>query len=102
MCSNWSVVLHGGCARTCPELDRQTEIQANLQQIAAAAVHSTATGASAKKVVLQIVTALEDCPLFNAGNGSALTKDGVHEVRVMTFNFVFLPPRLAWLRINRQ
>jgi len=35
----------------------------------------------AKDVVVQVVSELEDCPLFNAGKGSALTADGVHEVR---------------------
>jgi hypothetical protein len=36
-------------------------------------------GAKAKDVVVQVVTALKDCPLFNAGKGAALIIDGEHE-----------------------
>ena len=76
----WRILLHGGCTETCPDFDRQREIERSLSSIAETAETSLKKGANAKDVVAQVVSALEDCPLFNAGKGSVLTQDGVHEV----------------------
>lgn len=77
----WRIVLHGGCANTCPDIGRQQDIEHSLNSIAEHAASALKEGAKAKEVVLQVVTELEDCVLFNAGKGSALTRDGVYEVR---------------------
>jgi Asparaginase len=79
--SGWRIVLHGGCADTCPDIDRQQGIENNLSRIAKAVGKILKQGATAKDVVAQVVSALEDCSLFNAGRGSVLTLDGVHEVK---------------------
>lgn len=44
------------------------------------AVAALQAGVTAREVVVRIVAALGDCPLFNAGKGVALTIDGDHEV----------------------
>ena len=39
-----------------------------------------AAGGSALDAVVATVVSLEDCPLFNAGRGSAFTAEGTHEL----------------------
>jgi len=77
---HWHLILRGGCVETCPSTERQSQISHNLDLIAQVAVEELEHGAAAKEVVVKGVSALEDCPLFNAGKGAAFTKDGTHEV----------------------
>ena len=77
----WRVIIHGGSANSYPDISRQNEIEDALKRIASHSAKSLEEGAYAKEVVVQAVSALEDCPLFNAGKGSALTKEGDHEVK---------------------
>jgi L-asparaginase / beta-aspartyl-peptidase len=81
----WCIILHGGCADACPDIDRQRDIKQKLSLIAKAAAITLDQGAHAKDVIVQVISALEDCPSFNAGKGSALTADGTHEVRGIRF-----------------
>ena len=76
----WRIIVHGGSANSCPTVSRQRDVEHALSRIVAQSAESLENGAHAKEVVLQAVSALEDCPLFNAGKGSALTKSGDHEV----------------------
>ncbi|KAI9651772.1 MAG: hypothetical protein M1829_002448 [Trizodia sp. TS-e1964] len=76
----WRFVLHGGCANTYPHIDRKRDIESSLGRIADEAAKSLEKGMTARQVVVQIVLALEDCELFNAGKGSAFTLDGCHEL----------------------
>ena len=76
----WQIIVHGGSANSCPTISRQRDVEDALSRIVTQSAESLGKGAHAKEVVLQAVGALEDCPLFNAGKGSALTKSGDHEV----------------------
>ncbi|KAL8963790.1 MAG: hypothetical protein Q9183_004955, partial [Haloplaca sp. 2 TL-2023] len=77
---SWSVILHGGCSNSCSDVETQREIQRNLVIVRDTAVAALKAGATAKEVVINAVAALEDCPLFNAGKGAALTVEGDHEL----------------------
>jgi len=77
----YCVILHAGtteCWETSPS--RQQEIEQTLHNIAKSAGSRLASGAKALDVVQFVVSALEDCPLFNAGKGAVLNEDGKHEV----------------------
>lgn len=78
----WRILVHGGATDSCPDFDRQNEIKSALSQVIAHSAKLLSGGAHAKDVVVEAVRALEDCSLFNAGKGSALTKDGRCEVNV--------------------
>ncbi|KAI0410757.1 N-terminal nucleophile aminohydrolase [Xylaria grammica] len=80
MASGWRFVLHGGCAETCPGAARQQHILRNLQEVSEIVSDRLAKGAKARDVVALAVSALEDRPVFNAGYGAALTRDGVHQL----------------------
>jgi beta-aspartyl-peptidase (threonine type) len=80
MPSDWCIILHGGCADTSPDIDHQTDVRDKLEEIIEVASSRAREGASARDIVVQIVVALEDCSLFNAGKGAVLTQDGGHEV----------------------
>lgn len=77
---SWSVILHGGCSNSSPDFKTQQEIQQNLISILNTTVTTLKAGATAREAVIHAVAALEDCPLFNAGKGAALTIEGDHEV----------------------
>lgn len=77
----WRVIIHGGSANSWPDTNRRKEIEDALNRIVIKSANLLEEGFHAKEVVVQAVSALEDCPLFNAGYGAALTKDGDHEVK---------------------
>jgi len=62
------------------DIDHQTDVRDKLEEIIEVASSRAREGASARDIVVQIVVALEDCSLFNAGKGAVLTQDGEHEV----------------------
>lgn len=73
--------LHAGVSESWEtDLNRQQEIEQVLVEIAETARSNLSAGASALDVVEAAVVALEDCSLFNAGKGAALSEDGSHEV----------------------
>ena len=78
--TKWRILVHGGAADSCPDVSRQKDIKDALSQIIAHSTKLLDGGAHAKDVVVEAIKALEDCSLFNAGKGSALTKDGLCEV----------------------
>ncbi|KAL9102403.1 MAG: hypothetical protein Q9163_002448 [Psora crenata] len=78
--TKWSVVLHGGCTDTKPDLEHRSDVSHELEKVISAASTSAKEGKRAKDIVVEIITALEDCPLFNAGRGATLTSDGAHEL----------------------
>lgn len=77
---SWCFILHGGCAETCPDSVRQHDVTRALQSIADTASKALTDGAKARDVVVKVVSALEDCPLFNAGHGAAMNINGTHQV----------------------
>lgn len=78
--SRWQFIIHGGCSESCPDVHRQREISRNLHEIAEKVSKALEEGSSAKDAVVLAVSALEDCPVFNAGHGAALNQDGIHQV----------------------
>ena len=72
--------LHGGAGDMPVKDHGYAEQQAAMRDIAAAAQQALADGAAALDVVQTAVEQLEDCPLFNAGCGSVLNRDGVAEM----------------------
>ena len=82
--AKWSLVLHGGCADTKPDFEHRSDVSHELDKVISAASISASEGKKAKDIVVEIIAALEDYPLFNAGRGATLTSDGAHEVRMCT------------------
>ncbi|KAL9078332.1 MAG: hypothetical protein Q9157_002763 [Trypethelium eluteriae] len=76
----WAVVIHGGCTNTLFDPEVQRDIQDNLATILGTVELALKEGVQAKDVVVKTISALEDCPLFNAGKGAAFTLDGGHEL----------------------
>ena len=74
------LAIHGGAGDPAPGSgDGQAQREA-LRAIAAAGQRLLLDGASALDVVEQMVMQLEECPLFNAGVGAVLNRDGVPEL----------------------
>ncbi len=72
--------LHGGAGDLAPGAGPQTEHRAVLARIAASAKMLLLEGGSALDAVEHAVVLLEECPLFNAGIGGVLTRDGLPEL----------------------
>ena len=74
----WAIVVHGGAGNWA-----EGEQRAALAGVRAAVVHGATTLAqdgAALDAVSAAVAALEDNPLFNAGRGAVLNRDGVAEL----------------------
>jgi beta-aspartyl-peptidase (threonine type) len=72
------VIVHGGAGPARPDGPAHAAAERLLALVAAVA-RATAqlgAGAGAPAACVAAVAALEDCPLFNAGTGSALASDG--------------------------
>jgi len=77
----YALALHGGIpgfpqGRPADEAPYRDAMLAAL----AAGEAIVAAGGSALDAVVATVVSLEDCPLFNAGRGSAFTAEGTHEL----------------------
>jgi beta-aspartyl-peptidase (threonine type) len=74
----WAILVHGGAG----EWQRQDEAAAVAGVTAAVRGAATrlAAGESALEAVVAAVVALEDDPLYNAGTGAALNRDGEVEM----------------------
>jgi L-asparaginase / beta-aspartyl-peptidase len=79
----FSLIIHGGAgAGNRSKINKDTEetyLKA-LREILKAGAERLSKGESSLETVASVVTALEDCPLFNAGKGSVFTKEGKHEM----------------------
>jgi len=71
------ILCHGGAGLVTE--DRHERLRAGVRAAAAIGHRMLEAGASAVDVVVATVRALEDDPEFNAGVGSALTRDGTVE-----------------------
>lgn len=74
------LAIHGGAGDLAPGAGPQLEHRDALQRIAAATHALLAKGASALDAVEHAVLLLEQCPLFNAGIGGVLNRDGLPEL----------------------
>lgn len=72
--------LHGGAGNLPDNAGPQTEQRDALRRIAEEAWRLLTRGGSALDAVTLAVTRLEQCPLFNAGIGAVLTRDGQPEL----------------------
>lgn len=72
-----AIVVHGGAGDLDPAASG--EARAGCERAARAGLEAMARGGSAVDAVWAAVRVLEDDPLFNAGTGSALTRDGTVE-----------------------
>ena len=75
----WALVIHGGAGNIPRDMDseRLQAIEAVLNRLRDAGAERLANGADALDVVEEVVVALEDDPLFNAGRGAVLTSERV-------------------------
>jgi len=71
------ILVHGGAGDVAPE--RHDRLRAGVRAAAAAGHAILRAGGSALDAVVAAVRVLEDDPEFNAGTGSALTRDGTVE-----------------------
>ncbi len=71
------ILVHGGAGAVAPE--RHDRLRAGVRAAAASGHAVLAAGGSALDAVIAAVRVLEDDPEFNAGVGSALTRDGTVE-----------------------
>lgn len=72
--------LHGGAGDMPPKDHGYAEQQQAMRDIARNAQNALLAGRTALDVVQQAVEELEDCPLFNAGRGAVLNREGVAEL----------------------
>jgi isoaspartyl peptidase/L-asparaginase-like protein (Ntn-hydrolase superfamily) len=77
------LAIHGGAGTMPPgsmDLDAERAHRAGLHRALMAGHAVLAAGGPAMEAVTAAVVALEDDPLFNAGRGAVLTRDGRHEM----------------------
>jgi len=79
------LAIHGGAGELDASVDTR-EQRAALQRIAAEGLALLREGASALDAVERLVIRLEECPLFNAGVGGVLNRDGAPELDAAIMN----------------
>ena len=72
--------LHGGAGDPPAGAGLQPQHRAALRRVADEACALLRSGASALDAVTRAVEMMEDCPLFNAGIGAVLNRDGLPEL----------------------
>ncbi|NKF22766.1 isoaspartyl peptidase/L-asparaginase family protein [Solimonas marina] len=73
------LAIHGGAGELDDSVDT-SEQRAALRRIAAEGLQMLKDGASSVDAVERLVLRLEECPLFNAGIGAVLNRDGAPEL----------------------
>lgn len=80
------LALHGGAGDLAAGGEAQPLHRAELRRIAESGRHLLRDGASALDAVETMVQLLEECPLFNAGVGAVLNRDGLPELDAAIMN----------------
>lgn len=80
------LALHGGAGDLPPGTGPQPEHRRALRAIADETLALLQSGASALDAVERAVLRLEECPLFNAGVGAVLNRDGLPELDAAIMN----------------
>ncbi len=78
--AEWGLAIHGGAGGRILELGEQADYESGLREAHAAGEAVLASGGSALEACCAAVQSLEENPLFNAGRGAALAKDGRAEL----------------------
>ena len=81
-----AVLLHAGCTNRWLGKERQQSIEVALRAVMDHATIMLNDKAAAADIAVEVVKMLEDCELFNAGKGAALTMKGDHEVSYTCFS----------------
>ena len=78
----WTLVIHGGAGGAPKNLTEAAKksYEKHLEEALRIGVLMLKNGESALNVTQKVVNYMEDCPLFNAGNGAVMTIDGIHEL----------------------
>lgn len=76
----WALAIHGGAGGRILELGEQADYESGLREAHAAGESVLAAGGSALEACCAAVQSLEENPLFNAGRGAALAKNGRAEL----------------------
>jgi len=78
----FGIVIHGGAGSVTPERigSQEKAYRAGLEKALAAGYAILEKGGSALDAVEASVRSMEENPLFNAGVGATLTRDGTHEL----------------------
>lgn len=76
----WALAIHGGAGGRILELGEQADYASGLREAHAAGEAVLSGGGSALEACCAAVQSLEENPLFNAGRGAALAKDGRAEL----------------------
>ena len=80
------LALHGGAGDLATDAGAQPEHRAALRRITESGLALLRGGASALDAVEHCVVLLEECPLFNAGVGAVLNRDGLPELDAAIMN----------------
>lgn len=80
------LAIHGGAGDLAPGAGPQTEHRAALRAISEETLALLRAGGPALAAVELAVQRLEECPLFNAGVGAVLNRDGVAELDAAIMN----------------
>jgi beta-aspartyl-peptidase (threonine type) len=80
------LALHGGAGDLAPGSEAQPQHRAELRRVAEAGRQLLRDGAPALDAVEAMVLLLEECPLFNAGVGAVLNRDGLPELDAAIMN----------------
>ncbi len=81
--ASFVLIIHGGAGsivRGKMSVQRECEYKEALAEALLRGYNILSSGGSSVDAVEQVVMAMEDCPLFNAGRGSVYTSDGRQEM----------------------
>ena len=78
-----AIAVHGGAGRVSADPDHVRRVADGLRAALAIGGELLAAGASALEAVAAAVRELERCPVFNAGRGGALDRDGAVSLDAM-------------------